>query len=147
MGEYTAEMLKKSGFNLKLNENKFTRFSFNEEATPLSANVANEVSFKWSKSYCPKLAKFSYDSEKHKYTTTDFDSKFGTSGAEWENLILILDETEYIVSDSTRYIGYNPPTNDKTIHEFPSYAFGLGDAHPYVINTIFIIGLLILIYI
>ena len=105
MGEYTAEMLKKSGFNLKLNENKFTRFSFNEEATPLSANAANEVSFKWSKSYCPKLAKFSYDSEKHKYTTTDFDSKFGTSGAEWTNLILILDETEYIVKHNYKHAG------------------------------------------
>lgn len=105
MGEYTAEMLNKSGFNLKLNENKFTRFSFNEEATPLSANPANEVSFKWSKSYCPKLAKFSYDSEKHKYTTTDFDSKFGTSGAEWTNLILILDETEYIVKHNYKHAG------------------------------------------
>ncbi|MGN0516288.1 DUF3048 domain-containing protein, partial [Eubacterium sp.] len=105
MGEYAAEMLNKSGFNLKLNENKFTRFSFNEEAKPLSANPANEVSFKWSKSYCPKLAKFSYDSEKQKYTTTDFDSKFGTSGAEWENLILILDETEYIVKHNYKHVG------------------------------------------
>ena len=32
----------------------------------------------------------------------------------------------YWFPDATRYIGYNPETNDKTIHEFPSYSFVLG---------------------
>ncbi len=51
-------------------------------------------------------------------------------------------DKSYIVYDSTRYIGYNPETNDKTIHEFPIYGFLLGDAHAYTINTIFVIGIL-----
>jgi len=39
---------------------------------------------------------------------------------------------EYFYPDSTRYIGYNPQTNDKTIHEFPSYSFIVSDLHGHV---------------
>lgn len=41
--------------------------------------------------------------------------------------------------DSTRFIGYNPDTSDKTIHEFPSYSYVLGDLHAHVINIIFVL--------
>mgnify|MGYP004669858183 FL=1 len=105
MGAHTAEMLQKSNINLKLNESKFTKLQFNDEAEALSTNTANEVSFRWSKGYCPKVGKYSYDAEKHKYTTTDFDSKYGTSGVEWENLIFLLDETEYIVKHNYKHAG------------------------------------------
>lgn len=33
----------------------------------------------------------------------------------------------YWFPDATRYIGYNPDVDDKTIHEFPCYSFVLGD--------------------
>lgn len=46
---------------------------------------------------------------------------------------------DYWFPNSTRYIGYNPETNDKCIHEFPSYSFVLGDLHAHVVNTMFII--------
>lgn len=48
----------------------------------------------------------------------------------------------YWFSDPTRYIGYNPDTNDKTIHEFPSYSFVLGDLHAHVINIMFVLTIL-----
>ncbi len=51
---------------------------------------------------------------------------------------------DYYFPDSTRYIGYNPDTIDKTIHEFPSYSFVLGDLHAHVINIIFVLLLLAL---
>lgn len=105
MGANTADMLQKSKIDLTLNESKFTKLQFNEEAKPLSTDTANEVSFRWSKGYCPKVGKYTYDSEKHKYTTTDFDSKYGTSGVEWENLIFLLDETEYIVKHNYKHAG------------------------------------------
>lgn len=105
MGANTAEMLKKSKIDLTLNESKFTQLKFNEEATALSTDTANEISFRWSKGYCPKVGKYTYDSSKHKYTTTDFDSKYGTSGVEWENLIFLLDETEYIVKHNYKHAG------------------------------------------
>ncbi len=44
----------------------------------------------------------------------------------------------YSFYDSTRYIGYNPETIDKTIHEFPSFSFILGDLHSHVIDIIFV---------
>ncbi len=105
MGANAAEMLKKSKIDLTLNESKFTQLKFNEEAQALSTDTANEISFRWSKGYCPKVGKYTYDAEKHKYTTTDFDSKYGTSGVEWENLIFLLDETEYIVKHNYKHAG------------------------------------------
>lgn len=42
------------------------------------------------------------------------------------------DNHEYFYPDSTRYIGYNPPTHDKTIHEFPIYSFVVSDLHGHV---------------
>lgn len=45
----------------------------------------------------------------------------------------------YWFPNATRYIGYNPDTHDKTIHEFPSYSFVLGDLHAHVINIMFVL--------
>ena len=52
------------------------------------------------------------------------------------------EDSDYWFPDSTRYIGYNPDTKDKTIHEFPSYSFILGDLHAHVINIIFVLTVL-----
>ena len=48
----------------------------------------------------------------------------------------------YWFPDATRYIGYNPETSDKTIHEFPVYSFVVSDLHAHVINMIFVLALL-----
>lgn len=48
----------------------------------------------------------------------------------------------YWFPDATRYIGYSPETNDKTIHEFPAYSFILGDLHAHVINILFVLTVL-----
>ncbi len=49
---------------------------------------------------------------------------------------------KYWFPDATRYIGYNPDTNDKTIHEFPCYSFVLGDLHAHVINIMLVLTVL-----
>lgn len=52
----------------------------------------------------------------------------------------------YWYPDATRFIGYNPETNDKTIHEFPLYSFVVSDLHAHLINlpfAILYIGLLV----
>ena len=51
-------------------------------------------------------------------------------------------EDSYWFPDATRYIGYNPDTNDKTIHEFPVYSFVVSDLHAHVINMIFVLTIL-----
>lgn len=52
----------------------------------------------------------------------------------------------YAFSDATRFIGYNPPTDDRTIHEFPWYSFLVGDLHAHIINTATVLlGLIILV--
>ena len=38
----------------------------------------------------------------------------------------------YWYPDATRYIGHNPETKDKTIHEFPLYSFVVADLHGHV---------------
>ena len=50
-------------------------------------------------------------------------------------------ESSYIYGfpDSTRYIGDNPPTPDKTIHEFPSYSFLVGDLHAHLSDIIYVL--------
>src|SRR3989344_1992757 len=53
---------------------------------------------------------------------------------------------KYWYPDATRFIGYNPETNDKTIHEFPIYSFVVSDLHAHLINLPFVllyIGLLL----
>ena len=45
----------------------------------------------------------------------------------------------YYYADSTRYIGENPPTADKTIHEFPSYSFFVGDLHAHLSDLIYVV--------
>ncbi len=42
-------------------------------------------------------------------------------------------------ANSTRYIGYNPTTHDKTIHEFPYYSFLVADLHAHLINLAFVL--------
>lgn len=49
---------------------------------------------------------------------------------------------KYWFPDATRFIGYNPDTHDKTIHEFPAYSFVLGDLHAHVINIMFVLTIL-----
>lgn len=53
----------------------------------------------------------------------------------------------YWFPDATRYIGYNPPTNDKTIHEFPLYSFVVSDLHAHVVNIIFVLTILTVLFI
>lgn len=46
----------------------------------------------------------------------------------------------YYYPNSTRYIGHNPEVaGDKTIHEFPSYSFVVGDLHAHMVNLIFVL--------
>ena len=52
----------------------------------------------------------------------------------------------YWFPNATRYIGYNPDVNDKTIHEFPCYSFILGDLHAHVVNVMFVLLLTGLLY-
>ena len=44
----------------------------------------------------------------------------------------------YWYPNATRYIGYCPNVEDKTIHEFPSYSFIVSDLHGHVINIPFV---------
>lgn len=46
---------------------------------------------------------------------------------------------KYWYPDATRFIGYNPETNDKTIHEFPIYSFVVSDLHPHLLNLPFVL--------
>lgn len=50
----------------------------------------------------------------------------------------------YWFADATRFIGYNPETADKTIHEFPYYSFLVADLHAHVINLAIVLLLLAL---
>lgn len=59
----------------------------------------------------------------------------------WDILQIPGEKPGYWFPNSTRYIGYIPETHDKTIHEFPSYSFILGDLHAHVVNITFVLTL------
>ena len=48
----------------------------------------------------------------------------------------------YRYTEATRYVGYHPPTEDRTIHEFPLYSFVVSDLHGHVSNIPFVLTLL-----
>jgi YYY domain-containing protein len=52
----------------------------------------------------------------------------------------------YWYPDATRYIGYNPPVDDKTIHEFPLYSFIVSDLHAHVLDIPFVLTFLALLF-
>lgn len=47
--------------------------------------------------------------------------------------------SNYWYPDATRFIGYNPETDDKTIHEFPMYSFVVADLHGHLLNLPFVL--------
>jgi len=56
-----------------------------------------------------------------------------------QKLVLSLDEFKkasltYWYPDATRFIGYDPDIEDKTIHEFPIYSFVVADLHGHMNN-------------
>ncbi len=81
------------------------------------------------------------------YTIFNYIAVFGTDGklAGLKKLLSVTRDS-YWFPDATRYIGYNPDTDDKTIHEFPSYSFVLGDLHAHVINIMFVLTVIALLY-
>lgn len=64
----------------------------------------------------------------------------------WDIFQIPGDKPSYWFPNSTRYIGYMPDVADKTIHEFPSYSFILGDLHAHVINITFVLTVLGILY-
>ena len=64
-----------------------------------------------------------------------------------QGMLGIESDKKYWFADSTRYIGYTPVVeNDRTISEFPSYSFLVGDLHAHVIDIIVVITILSLLY-
>lgn len=64
-----------------------------------------------------------------------------TFGGNFHAPIYIVKEgvQNYWYPNATRFIGYNPETNDKTIHEFPIYSFVVSDLHAHLINLPFVL--------
>ena len=51
----------------------------------------------------------------------------------------------FFFPDSTRFIGFDPPTDDKGFTEFLAYAFAVGDLHAHVVATpVFLLGVMVL---
>lgn len=53
-----------------------------------------------------------------------------------------LDDSFYWYPDATRFVGYHPETEDKTIHEFPMYSYVVSDLHAHLLNLPFVILLI-----
>lgn len=109
VGTNVPKLIKEKGYRKRYKEEKFTHLQFNEKAVDLSSTPAKSVTFRWTSpsegGRCPKTGNFTYNESTKKYTTTDFDSKYGTANVEWENLIFLLDTTNYIVKENYKDSG------------------------------------------
>lgn len=76
------------------------------------------------------------------YTVVNWIALKNDRVKEW----LSIERDFYWFPDATRYIGYAPDRPDKTIHEFPSYSFVLGDLHAHVINIMFVLTVMAVLY-
>lgn len=103
-GKNLPELLEKQNISADINESKFSKLNFNQKAAEIGQITADDCEFNWSGN-CPKTARFSYDNENHKYLTTDFDSSYGEAGLQFENLIFLFDETEYVVKEDYKGSG------------------------------------------
>ncbi len=103
-GKNVYKLIENNKIRIDVKESNITRFEFNDENEALSEKEAEKVSFKWS-DRCPKTGVFTYDEEKQKYVTEDFDSKYGTADLEYETLIFLLDDTEYVIKENYKGSG------------------------------------------
>jgi len=55
-------------------------------------------------------------------------------------------DKDYFYADPRSYIGNNPATDDRTITEFPSYSLILGDLHAQIIDVIFVLTFIALLF-
>lgn len=55
-------------------------------------------------------------------------------------------DRDYYYPDSTRFVGFDPPTLDKGFTEMPGYGFAVGDLHAHLLNlpVAFLMGLVLL---
>ncbi len=103
-GTNLPKLIESQNISMDITASKFTSLSFNQKAAEIGKINANDCEFNWSGN-CPKTARFSYDTESHKYLTTDFDSRYGEAGLKFENLIFLFDETEYVVKEDYKGSG------------------------------------------
>lgn len=108
-GKGMQSLAESKKWDMDINSAKFTSFNFTDEAKELSETPALNLEFRWSgadgSGRCPKTGHFSYDSDKKIYTTSDFDSRYGTADLEFANLIFLFDKTEYVVKDNYKNSG------------------------------------------
>lgn len=104
------EKLRKIGSVTVDNPNPFFRPVFSGIISGLAVSIAGNMHYPIYKYLYPKLQRMNGAKDIYKY---------------W-------------FPDATRFIGYMPDTDDKTIHEFPIYSYVVGDLHAHVINTIFV---------
>ncbi|MBR0412986.1 MAG: DUF3048 domain-containing protein [Eubacterium sp.] len=95
-GKNIEALLKERKINDKIDESKFTKLQFNENPQPLSEKSGKTVKFRWSSENCKETVTFTYDAQAGNYTTKDYDSRFGEANVQFQNVILLLDKTEYI---------------------------------------------------
>ena len=112
-GNNAPDLIASEDFRTDLNEEHFTRFKFSTEVKDLSDDKAETIRIKWSDNGMKK-GTFTYNEKKGKYTTDDFNSKYGEVNVQFENIIVLFDNTKYIVKhnykgsgNSETYCDYN----------------------------------------
>ncbi len=141
----TAVLTKFSGIKSAITYNLMlaTIFGFSFVATfSLAINLVNQIKLKISKKISWRTILIA-----GLLSALLFTLGGNLHTAAWHLIPAIKSEAQfYWYPDATRFIGYNPPTEDKTIHEFPIYSFVVSDLHGHVSDIPFVLLLLSLLF-
>lgn len=108
-GTNVPKLLEAKKINTSFEPSNYTQLAFNDKDEDLGDTKATNIDFNWTSAKaggrCPKTGHFAYNEDNATYSTTDFDSSYGKSSAEWKNLVFLLDTTEYVVKENYKGSG------------------------------------------
>ncbi|MCM1114232.1 MAG: DUF3048 domain-containing protein [Clostridium sp.] len=102
-GDKVPAAIEKEGFRTDANEKNYTKFSFNSKDTAVGKTECNTLVLTFSSR--TKTRDWTYNSEDKTYHTSDFSSSNGSSDVSRKNLLILFDNTEYVVKENYKNSG------------------------------------------
>ena len=103
-GDKVAQAIKDCGFRTKADNSAYTKFAFNDKEKAMSDTACNTLGLTFSSR--TKTRDWTYNADDKMYHTGDFsNSNIGFSDVKRKNLLVLFDNTAYVVKDNYKNSG------------------------------------------
>lgn len=103
-GDKVAQAIKDCGFRTQADNKSYTKFSFNDKEVKMGETACSTLGLTFSSR--SKTRDWSYNEEDKMYHTQDFsNSSIGSSDVKRKNLIVLFDNTQYVVKGNYKNSG------------------------------------------